>query len=77
MIIQRFEPGTAVCAMYMDKPYVGKVIDSRVKYGGRLQYWIMLEEPTLVAGRVEETDDILVDHEDILAAEIQGMPWNK
>jgi hypothetical protein len=66
MIITRFEPGTSVCAMYMGDPYMGKVIDSRVKYGGRLQYSVMLEEPTLVAGREEETEDILVYHEDIL-----------
>jgi hypothetical protein len=75
MIIERFEPGTPVCAYYMGAAYLGKVIDSRVKYGGKLQYSVMLEKPTLVAGRTEETEDILVNHENILAADVNGRPY--
>jgi len=77
MIITRFEPGTSVCAMYMDKPCVGRVIDSRVKYGGRLQYSVTLDEPLYIEVRDEPLLDILVNHENILAAEVNGQPWNK
>jgi hypothetical protein len=70
MIITRFEPGTLICATYMGYPTFGKVIDSRVKYGGRLQYSVALLEPTLIAGRTEPTEDILVYHENILGAEV-------
>jgi hypothetical protein len=68
MIIDRLSDGAPIQAMYMGKSYIGKVTYSRVKYGGRLQYSIALAEPTLVAGRSEPTDDILVYHEDILAS---------
>jgi hypothetical protein len=77
MIITRFEPGTSVCALYMDKPCVGRVIDSRVKYGGRLQYSVTLDEPLYIEVRDEPLLDILVNHENILAAEVNGQPWNK
>ena len=70
MIIDRLSDGAPIQAMYMGKPYIGKVTYSRVKYGGRLQYSMALAEPTLVAGRSEPTDDILVFHEDILVSEI-------
>jgi hypothetical protein len=77
MIINRFEPGTSVCALYMGEPCVGRVIDSRVKYGGRLQYSVTLDEPLYIEVRDEPLLDILVNHENIVAAEVNGQPWNK
>jgi hypothetical protein len=71
MIIERFEKGTYLCAMYMGAPYIGRVTDSRVKYGGRLQYALTLNEPTLVAGREEPTLDILIYQENIISVQIQ------
>ena len=38
--------GSTVKGLYLNEyPVTGKVIESRVKYGGEVSYWIRLDEP--------------------------------
>jgi hypothetical protein len=52
--------GQRVNGLYMGLfPYSGRVIESRVKYGGTVQHTIQVDEPFKVYGAVR--DHVLVD----------------
>jgi hypothetical protein len=56
--------GLRVEGMYMDEiPVSGRVELSRVKYGGVVSHHVVLDEPTMVYGRVR--DRIILDHEEV------------
>jgi hypothetical protein len=44
----------------------GKVIDSRVKYGGDVQHAVDLVEPIQLPWRTEPTLRVLVDHNEVV-----------
>ena len=56
--------GQRVAGLYL-KAYAvsGTVINSRVKYGGRVQHTVELDKPMEVFGRV--ADMLLLDEEDV------------
>jgi hypothetical protein len=47
--------GERINGMYMGLwPYTGTVIESRVKYGGKVQHTVQVDEPFKVYGEVRE-----------------------
>lgn len=43
--------GHTVKGLYLSEyPVTGKVVESRVKYGGAVSYWICLDEPLYLFG---------------------------
>jgi hypothetical protein len=53
--------GRRINGIYMGLfPYSGLVVESRVKYGGRVQHTVVLDEPFKVYGEVRER--ILVEN---------------
>ena len=47
--------GKQINGLYMGLfPYVGKVVESRVKYGGAVQHTVVVDEPFKVYGEVRE-----------------------
>lgn len=56
--------GKRVNGLYMGLfPYAGKVVDSRVKYGGQVQHTVIVDEPFKVYGAVRVS--ILVEGSEI------------
>lgn len=56
--------GLRVWGMYLDQfPINGKVVLSRVKYGGGVQHTVVLEDPITVFSAVRQR--ILLDHENV------------
>ena len=52
--------GERINGLYMGLfPYTGMVVESRVKYGGKIQHTVVLDEPFKVYGEVR--DRILVE----------------
>jgi hypothetical protein len=52
--------GKRINGLYLGMwPYTGTVMESRVKYGGKVQHTVQVDEPFKVYGEVRET--ILVD----------------
>jgi hypothetical protein len=52
--------GERITGMYLGLwPYTGTVLDSRVKYGGKVQHTVKVDEPFKAYGEVRET--ILVE----------------
>lgn len=56
--------GQQLAGLYMQQSYSGLVVDSRVKYGGRVQHTVVLDQPIEVFG--SRRDQILVDEEEII-----------
>jgi len=53
--------GERINGLYMGLfPYTGMVIDSRVKYGGKIQHTVIVDEPFMVYGELR--DRILVEN---------------
>lgn len=53
--------GERINGLYMGLfPYTGMVIDSRVKYGGKIQHTVLVDEPFMVYGDLRER--ILVEN---------------
>lgn len=47
--------GSTIRAMYLSEyPVTGKVIESRVQYGGRVSYWLELDEQLYLNGSFRE-----------------------
>lgn len=47
--------GKQINGLYMGLfPYAGKVVESRVKYGGAVQHTVVVDEPFKVYGEVRE-----------------------
>ncbi len=59
--------GQRVTADYLGTQVSGVVEDSRVKYGGRVQYTVVLDQPVQLRWRSEPTSRVLVDDTNILA----------
>jgi hypothetical protein len=58
--------GQKVKANYLGETVTGVVVDSRVKYGGKVQYTVELDSPVQFRWRSEPTDRVLVDRDELL-----------
>jgi hypothetical protein len=60
--------GLRVWGMYMDEfPVSGKVVLSRVKYGGGVQHTLVLDNPIRVYSVFRDSGDrVLLDHKDVV-----------
>ena len=59
--------GSTIKAEYMGQEVVGVVLDSRVKYGGKVQYRLQLDEPVMLRWRNELTEILLIDEDELIA----------
>ncbi len=59
--------GSTIKAEYMGHEVVGVVLDSRVKYGGKVQYRVQLDEPVMLRWRNELTEILLIDEDEVTA----------
>jgi hypothetical protein len=51
--------GSTVKGLYLSEyPVTGVVIESRVKYGGDVSYWIQLDQPLFLFGTYRDTVSI-------------------
>jgi hypothetical protein len=57
--------GEQVAGKYFDQAFEGVVSESRVKYGGRVQYTVELHNPITLPWRNEPVNLVLVDNEDL------------
>jgi hypothetical protein len=58
--------GQKIKANYLGETVTGVVVDSRVKYGGKVQYTVELDSPVQFRWRSEPADRVLVDHDELL-----------
>jgi hypothetical protein len=58
--------GKRVKVNYMDNIRQGKVISSRVKYGGKVQHHVQLTHPIQLKWRTEPVWQVLVDEEEVV-----------
>lgn len=58
--------GSTVKAVYCDTMFTGMVLESRVKYGGKVQYKVA-SEPFYVASLKTIRSVVLVDEDDLIA----------
>ena len=59
--------GSTIKSEYLGALVTGVVEDSRVKYGGKVQYTVKLDEPVMFRWRSEPTDRVLIDEDNVLA----------
>lgn len=59
--------GERIQAQYLGEQVEGVVIESRVKYGGSVQYTVELCKPVQFRWRTEPTTRVLIDQGQILA----------
>lgn len=59
--------GSTIKANYLGDEVVGVVEESRVKYGGKVQYRVKLDEPVQLRWRNEPTDVVLIDENELIA----------
>jgi hypothetical protein len=59
--------GEQVAGKYFDQTFEGVVSESRVKYGGRVQYTVELNTPITLKWRNDPVDRVLVGAEDLTA----------
>ena len=60
--------GQRVQAKYLGtEPRAGLVVESRVRYGGKVCYTVMLDEPANFPWRSEPTTLVIVDQSEIVA----------
>jgi hypothetical protein len=57
--------GEQVAGEYFGQPFEGVVSESRVKYGGRVQYTVELDTPITLKWRDEPVNRVLVEAEDL------------
>ena len=58
--------GQKIKANYLGETITGVVVDSRVKYGGKVQYTVELDSPVQFRWRSEPTGRVLVDRDELL-----------
>jgi hypothetical protein len=58
--------GQKIKANYLGTPVTGTVMSSRVKYGGKVQYTLELDEPVQLPWRAEPTSMLLVDNDELM-----------
>ena len=63
----RIEDNTSVTGNYMGKSVSGVVMESRVKYGGDLQYTVKLNSPINFRWREEPVFTVLLNSNEISA----------
>ena len=59
--------GERIVAEYLGVTVTGVVESSRVKYGGKVQYTVNLDEPVMFRWRSEPTDVVLIDEDELIA----------
>jgi hypothetical protein len=59
--------GEQVAGKYFDQSFEGVVSESRVKYGGRVQYTVELTTPITLKWRDEPVTRVLVEAKDLTA----------
>lgn len=58
--------GSTVKGLYLSEYLVtGKVIESRVRYGGSVSYWVELTEPFYMRGQLRE--QVILDENQVIA----------
>ncbi len=57
--------GEQVAGKYFDQVFEGVVLESRVKYGGRVQYTVELHNPITLRWRNDPVDRVLVESKDL------------
>jgi hypothetical protein len=58
--------GQKISACYLGTAVTGRVISSRVKYGGKVQYTLELDEPVQLPWRSEPATTLLVDNDELM-----------
>ena len=58
--------GNTIVANYLGETVRGTVVDSRVKYGGRVQYTVDLDQPVQFRWRSEPSTRVLIDDNEII-----------
>jgi hypothetical protein len=58
--------GQKISACYLGTAVTGRVISSRVKYGGSVQYSVELDEPVQLPWRSEPATTLLVDNDELM-----------
>ena len=58
--------GEHVVANYLGERVTGKVVESRVKYGGSVQYTVDLDKPVKFRWRSEPTVRVLLDRDELI-----------
>jgi hypothetical protein len=59
--------GSTIKANYLGDEVVGVVKNSRVKYGGKVQYTVLLDAPVQFRWRTEPTSVVLIDEDELIA----------
>jgi hypothetical protein len=67
----RIEDGEKLEGSYLGVPVSGTVQSSRVKYGGDLQYTVLLDEPVQFRWRSDLTSVVLIDGKDVTSMTIK------
>lgn len=62
----RISEGHVVTGKYLGLPVTGIVTDSRVKYGGKIQYTIALAKPLVLPWRQEEVVTCVLNHDELV-----------
>ena len=58
--------GKKIVANYLGETVQGTVVDSRVKYGGKVQYTVNLDQPVQFRWRSEPSTHVLIDNDEIV-----------
>ena len=58
--------GETIVANYLGETVRGTVESSRVKYGGRVQYTVTLDQPVQFRWRSEPSTQVLIDSDEIV-----------
>ncbi len=58
--------GKTIVANYLGERVIGTVESSRVKYGGKVQYTVVLNRPVQFRWRSEPSDRVLIDNDEIV-----------
>jgi hypothetical protein len=58
--------GKTIVANYLGETVQGTVVDSRVKYGGKVQYTVNLDRPVQFRWRSEPSTQVLIDSDEIV-----------
>lgn len=58
--------GVRIEANYLGEPVQGVILDSRVRYGGEVQYTVELDRPVQFRWRSEPSTKVLIQRKDIV-----------
>lgn len=58
--------GKTIVANYLGETVTGTVESSRVKYGGKVQYTVILAKPVQFRWRSEPSTQVLIDSDEIV-----------